>query len=310
MNCRVWLDLGDGLFLGLPMLEKRSVDAQGAVMLVGFSLLLAFNQVVIKVANGGFQPVYLAALRSLGAVFVLALWMRWRGRPMLPAPENLWPSVLLGALFSAEFIFLFLALDLTTVSRVSILFYSMPIWLAVAAHFLLPNEKLSRLRVVGLVLAISGVAWAVFDRSELREPSFWGDILALSAAVTWAGIALCVRMTGLARERPETQLFVQLAVSLPLLFGASLFFGDLMRDPTPIHWAGLAFQSVVVACFGFLFWFWLVSVYKASGVASFSFLSPVFSVALGWLILNEQIGRSIIGGLILVAAGLMLINRK
>ena len=98
-------------------------------MLIGFSLLLAFNQVVIKVANGGFQPVYLAALRSLGAVFVFALWMRWRGKPMLPARENLWPSVLLGALFSAEFIFLFLALDLTTVSRVSILFYSMLIWL-------------------------------------------------------------------------------------------------------------------------------------------------------------------------------------
>lgn len=292
------------------MSEKRSIDAQGAVMLIGFSLLLAFNQVVIKVANGGFQPVFLAALRSLGALVVLAIWMRWRGVKMLPSPENYGPGVLLGALFSAEFIFLFLALDLTTVSRVSILFYSMPIWLAVAAHFLLPNERLSGLRVMGLVLAITGVAWAVFDRSELREPNLLGDILALSAAVTWAGIALCVRMSGLAREQPETQLFVQLLVSLPLLFAASLFFGDMLRDPALIHWAGLAFQSVAVASFGFLFWFYLVSVYKASGVASFSFLSPVFSVALGWFLLDENIGSSIIGGLVLVAAGLLLINRK
>lgn len=292
------------------MSEKRSIDAQGAVMLIGFSLLLAFNQVVIKVANGGFQPVFLAALRSLGALVVLAIWMRWRGVKMLPSRENYGPGVLLGALFSAEFIFLFLALDLTTVSRVSILFYSMPIWLAVAAHFLLPNERLSGLRVMGLVLAITGVAWAVFDRSELREPNLLGDILALSAAVTWAGIALCVRMSGLAREQPETQLFVQLLVSLPLLFAASLFFGDMLRDPALIHWAGLAFQSVAVASFGFLFWFYLVSVYKASGVASFSFLSPVFSVALGWFLLDENIGSSIIGGLVLVAAGLLLINRK
>ena len=292
------------------MSEKRSIDAQGAVMLIGFSLLLAFNQVVIKVANGGFQPVFLAALRSLGALVVLAIWMRWRGVKILPLRENYGPGVLLGALFSAEFIFLFLALDLTTVSRVSILFYSMPIWLAVAAHFLLPNERLSGLRVIGLVLAITGVAWAVFDRSELREPNLLGDILALSAAVTWAGIALCVRMTGLAREQPETQLFVQLLVSLPMLFAASLFFGDMLRDPSLIHWAGLAFQSVAVASFGFLFWFWLVSVYKASGVASFSFLSPVFSVALGWFLLDENIGSSIIGGLVLVAAGLLLINRK
>ena len=71
----------------------------------------------------------------------------------------------------------------------------------------------------------------------------------------------------------------------------------------------LAFQIVVVVSAGFIFWLWLLSIYPASGVASFSFLSPVFPVLLGWLILGEEIGPVIVVALVLVAAGIVMINR-
>jgi drug/metabolite transporter (DMT)-like permease len=82
-----------------------------------------------------------------------------------------------------------------------------------------------------------------------------------------------------------------------------------VRELEPIHLWGLAFQIVVVASAGFTFWFWLLSIYPAAGVASFSFLSPLFGVALGWLILGETMKSSLIGAVVLVAAGLILINR-
>jgi drug/metabolite transporter (DMT)-like permease len=61
---------------------------------------------------------------------------------------------------------------------------------------------------------------------------------------------------------------------------------------------------------GFLAWFWLLTVYPAASVASFSFLSPVFAVLLGWLILSEEITPSVWAALLLVATGIYLINRK
>jgi drug/metabolite transporter (DMT)-like permease len=70
------------------------------------------------------------------------------------------------------------------------------------------------------------------------------------------------------------------------------------------------FQIFAVASFGFLLWFWLLKIYPASGVASFSFLSPVFSVALGWLLLNEDVGPELWAALALVAGGIFLINKK
>ena len=64
------------------MEKKSQIDLFGAVALTGFALLLAFNQVVIKVTNGGLQPVFFAGLRSAGAVVCIWLWLRWRGVPL------------------------------------------------------------------------------------------------------------------------------------------------------------------------------------------------------------------------------------
>ncbi len=65
----------------------------------------------------------------------------------------------------------------------------------------------------------------------------------------------------------------------------------------------------LVAGAGFLFWIWLLSIYPASSVASFSFLSPIFGILLGWLLLGEHAGVSIFAAGALVAAGILLINR-
>jgi drug/metabolite transporter (DMT)-like permease len=292
------------------MMTRNSIDKNGAAILIGFSLLLAFNQVVIKITNAGFQPVFQAGLRSMLAIVPLMIWMWWKRIPILPQPRNFWPSLLIGGLFAGEFLCLFSALDLTTVGRVSILFYSMPIWLAIAAHFLLPGERLSRTRAVGLTLAIAGVAWAVFDRDPARTPSLMGDLLALGAAMGWGGIALTVRLSRLSREAPETQLLAQLVISGPILVLVGLGIDAPFRDVTVVSILGLTFQTLAVAFFGFLLWFKLVSKYSASGVASFSFLSPVFSVILGALLLGEGLHFEVLVALALVAVGLVLINKK
>ena len=292
------------------MERKENIDLFGALALTVFSLLLAFNQVVIKVANGGFSPVFMACLRSIGGALLVFLWIRFRRKPVaMPPGATVW-GVMLGLLFGFEFTCLFTALDLTTVSRASVIFYTMPVWLSLAAHVLIPGERIDRTKALGLILAVCGVALAFADRGgEARSPSLLGDILSLVGAFLWAGIALVVRATPAGNAAPETQLFWQLAVSAPILFVGSLFFGPFIRDLAPIHVGALAFQIVAVVTVGFLVWFWLLKIYPASGVASFSFLTPIFAVLLGWLLLDEEISLSVWAALVLVAAGILLVNR-
>lgn len=293
------------------MAQKDRIDTFGAVALTGFALLLAFNQVVIKVVNEGLQPVFFAALRSLGGAVCIYLWIRFRRIELRIAPGTLPAGLLIGTFFAVEFIFLFVALDLTTVTRTSVIFYTMPVWLALLAHVLLPGERITPGKAAGLALAFLGVVVALVMRpaDPAGEASLWGDLFALCAAFAWAGIALVAKGSALKTVRPEVQLLWQLTVSAPILIVAAMFFGPLLRDPAPIHWAGLAFQILAIASAGFLLWLWILSLYPAASVAAFSFLSPVFGVAMGWALLDEQVGWSLIAALGLVVAGLILINR-
>jgi len=292
------------------MPRKSRIDAFGAVSLTGFAVLLAFNQVVIKVTNDGLQPIFFAGLRSLFGALCIYLWIRARGLSARIAPGTVPAGLLIGALFAVEFICLFLALDYTTVTRVSVIFYTMPIWLALAGHVLIEGERLTMMKSAGLALAFLGVSVAIVSRSGGDgEASLLGDLLALAAAMGWAGIALCARATKLKEVRPEMQLLWQLTVSAPILLALAPLYGPLLRDPQAIHWAGLAFQVVVVVSAGFLFWLWLLSIYPAASVAAFSFLSPIFGVALGWALLDEAVGWEIGVALVLVSAGLILVNR-
>lgn len=290
------------------MEKKTQIDAFGAVALTAFALLLAFNQVVIKVTNDGLQPVFFAGLRSAGAVVCIWLWMRWRGIPVRIEQGTLTAGVAIGLVFAFEFLCLFVALDLTAVSRASVIFYSMPVWLALMAHVYLPDDRLTARKSLGLALALGGVAVAILSRDD-SAGSIWGDLAALGAAIGWAMTAMLAKASPLARVRPEMQLLWQVGVSAPILLVAALFFGPLVRELAPIHLAGLAFQIIVVVSAGFIFWLWLLSIYPASGVASFSFLSPVLAVGLGWLLLGEEVGPSLIAALVLVAIGIVLINR-
>ncbi len=293
----------------LAMERKSHIDLFGAVALTLFALNLAFNQVVIKVTAGGFGPVFSAGLRSVGAVVVLLIWMHLRG-VSINIPRKAWfGGILSGILFATEFMCLFTALDITTVSRASVIFYSMPVWMALIAHFVFPGEQLTKVKVAGLMMAMAGVALALTVRGG-GEVSWAGDLLALTSAFLWAGIVLCVRLTPLREVPPAQQLIFQVAISAPILLLAAPFFGPLMRDPELIHYTGMVFQIVAVASLGFLAWFWLLTIYPASSVASFSFLSPVFAVVLGWLLLSEDVGPAVWGALVLVAGGIFLINRK
>jgi drug/metabolite transporter (DMT)-like permease len=293
-------------------MERRDrIDGFGAAMMVIFAALFGFNQVVIAVTNGGLQPIFFAALRSAGGVLLVLAWLAARGQGLGLTRPALGPGVAIGLVFSAEFTCLFLALDLTTVTRVSVIFYSMPVWLAIGAHFLLPGERMTRGRAAGLALAFAGVAIAIADRAGPGggTASLAGDLLALAAAVAWAGIALLARGTALREVPAETQLLCQLAVSAPVLMALAPLFGPLLRDPGWIHWAGLGFQIVFVAGIGFLLWLWLLTIYPAAHVAAFGFMTPLFGVGFGWALLGEPVGPPLLAALGLVAAGLWLVNR-
>lgn len=291
-------------------MKKDRLDAVGFAGLVGVTLLLAVNQIIVKEVNHGLQPVFFAGARSALAAGFVAAWLWYRGLWGRVLLADLVPGLAIGGVFAIEFLCLFLAIDLTAVGRAAVIFYSMPLWLGLLAHFWLPGEKLSIGRGVGLGLAFVGTAWAILSKAPDGHGNIWGDLLALVGAWGWAGTAFLARKTRLRLAGPEVQLFWMVLVSAPILLAASPFFGPLIRDVQPIHWFWLVFQALVVVAGGFLSWLWLLSVYPTPTVASFSFLTPLFAIVLGYVIFAETLTVALFGAALFVAAGIVLINRR
>lgn len=276
----------------------------------GLAMLFGANNVLIKLGNQGLQPVFFAGARSVVAALAVGGWMAWR---RIPVRYDLWrPGLLIGALFSAEFLLLFVALDHTSVVRASSIFYAMPIWLALAAHFLFPGERLTPVRFLGFLMGFAGVVLTFAGRANVSEAgNIWGDLAALVAGISWAGVVVVSRLTRLGTTAPTTQIFWQLVVSAFALCALAPLFGTpLVREFDTFQAVLFLVQALGVAAAGFSLWFWLLGRYQASILASFSFLTPVLSALLGWLLLGEPITWITPFALTMLVAGLVLINRR
>lgn len=70
----------------------------------------------------------------------------------------------------------------------------------------------------------------------------------------------------------------------------------------------LLFQGVVVCFASYLAWFWLLRRYAASQVSVFSFLTPLFGVSFGVLVLGERVDPAFGIGAALVLAGITVVS--
>ncbi|MEE2782355.1 MAG: DMT family transporter [Pseudomonadota bacterium] len=291
------------------MARKSHIDLLGGSLLVGFSVLLGLNQALIKVVNQGFAPIFQSGLRSALAflpVLVFALLMK---RRLSISDGSLGWGSLNGIFFCLEFGFLFVALDYTTVARVSLFFYVMPVWVAIGAHFLIPEEPMNRNKGAGLLLAIGGIGIALASNLGEAGPQAWiGDLMALIAGVFWAGIALLTK-TKLSGITAEMNLLYQLAISAIVLCALAPFIEPVIREPSTLIYAVFAFQVIAIVAIGFLAWFWLLSIYPVSNVSSFGLLSPIFGVYFGWLIFDDDLTLGFIAALIAAGTGIVLVNK-
>jgi drug/metabolite transporter (DMT)-like permease len=291
--------------------KNQVLDLTAVVTLVVLCASWALQQVAIKVANDGVSPILQSGIRSIGATVLLWIWMAVRRKPMLERDGTLGWGIAAGLLFAGEFLLIYWGLEFTHASRAVIFLYTSPFVVALGAQLFIPGERLRMIQTVGLCCAFVGIAIAF--RESLSLPTYRmliGDLMLVGAAVLWGATTVLVKASPLARIEPGKTLLYQLAVSAVVLPLGSL----AMNEPgivlmTPLIAGCLVYQTVWVAFITYLAWFWLVRRYPASRLASFTFLTPLFGVVAGGILLNEPITSMLVLALILVGTGIFLVNR-
>jgi len=292
-------------------MTNKSIDGIAALFLIIFSILLGLNQVLVKLVNEGMHPIFQVALRSTLAIFPILTYCYIRKKKIDFFDGSFLPGLIAGVLFAIEFILLFTALDYSTVTRVSLIFYTMPVWLTLAAHFLIKNDTLTLNKFIGLIIALIGLIFAIYQPiTNYNIQQFYGDLFSLLASFCWAIIAIMLKTTRLTRSSPETQLLYQLIVSGIILLPISLMLEDFIRDINNQIILIFSFQVIVIMCLGFIGWLWIMSKYSASSTSSFAFLTPISGVLFGWLMMDDVINEQIFISLFLTCLGIYIINKK
>jgi drug/metabolite transporter (DMT)-like permease len=293
------------------MNPRDRLDPVAVATITILCALWAFQQVTIKVANAGISPAFQCGLRSLGALILLAGWSRLRGIPLFQRDGTLIAGLLAGGMFAAEFALIYWSLVFTEVARSIIFLYTAPFFVAIGAHLFVPGEHFRRTQLVGLMCAFAGVVLAVSDGLSLPSArALIGDLMMLVAAALWAATTVLIKATRLVRIAPEKTLAYQLAVSGIALTLLAPLFGEVgIFQPTPLVVASLAYQTVIVAFASYLGWFMLVRTYPATRLSAFTFLTPLFAMGFGALVLGERVSALLMAALALVAFGIWLVNR-
>jgi drug/metabolite transporter (DMT)-like permease len=276
-------------------------------LMVLLCAIWGFQQVAMKFATAEISPIMQAALRSgLGAVLVFA-WARWRGVALFGRDASLRPGIFAGILFGLEFVFIFVGVDLTTVSRMVVFLYTAPCFTVLGLHFFVPGERMGWRQWAGVLLAFAGLVLAFIDKAS--GGNALGDFFGVLAALFWAATTVLIRATSLAKVTATKVLLYQLVVSAAVMFPLSWLVGErgIAGLSAPTLWA-MAYQIVIVAFASYLAWFWLLTRYLAGRLLVFSFLTPLFGVGFGMILMRDQPSLNFFAAAAMVVGGIVLVN--
>ena len=295
----------------MPSPSSRPLDALAIAVTIGLCISWGFNNVAIKVAIHDIPPLIQSSTRSLLAAILVGAWCRFRGIALFERDGTLVAGIFAGVLFAFEFLLIYRGLVWTTVTRGTLFLYLAPFFVVVGSRWLIPGDRFHLWQWIGLLLSFAGIVIAFGVPGPISNPhQMLGDLMLVGAALAWAATTLLVKASALARVSPEKNLLYQLVVSVPLLgFGALLFGEHMDAMPSALALAAFTYGTVWVVSVTFVAWFALIVRYSAARLSVFTFLAPLCGVTAGHFVLNEPLTAPFVLAAILVAAGLVLVNR-
>jgi len=292
------------------MESKDYLDLKAVVILIVVTLFWGFNYPAIKISNQGVSPIFASTLRSVIASICGLIYCLRKEERLFHTDVMLFHGVMVGLLFGAEFACIYFGLLYTDAARSVLFVYLSPFVVAIGAHFFLKGDRLTFLKILGLVLAFTGIFVVFGGRPKTAKATMvLGDILQITAAVLWGATTLYIKKFMANRVEPIHTFLYQLVFSIPILLIVSIILEPKwIYKIDPYIVASLFYQSVIIAFITYLVWFKLIHNYSVSRLSAFTFFTPVFGVLFGILFLHEELTVSLMIGLPMVSMGIFLVN--
>ncbi|NWA21410.1 DMT family transporter [Serratia liquefaciens] len=292
------------------MSARNNIDGKAGAAMVMICAIWGLQQVAIKAAEPDISAVLQIAIRSGIAALAVYLLARFKGEKFLLDPRTLLAGFGVGLSFALEFFFVSEGLRYTSASHMAVFLYTAPLFSAIGLHFFIRHERLSAVQWAGIAIAFGGVVLAI---SAMGESSggmnqLRGDIYGLLAGLSWGGSTILIRTTGLANCSSKQTLLFQLTGACIVLSLLAMTMQNVHFTLSSVAWSSLVFQTVIVSFISYLIWFSLLRHYQASSLGILTFMTPIFGILAGVVILGEPLQIEFVLGSVLIVLGLIVVS--
>ena len=265
----------------------------------------------IKVGLRDLPPLRFAGIRMALACLLLTPFAFLRSGGRVTAPERRWIAWSGFLQIGVSYACIFQAEQWIDSGLAALLFSTFPIFVGLFAHFLLPEEPLTRRTLFSAGLGILGVAVieapaALASLAGGTRPLLLGGGLVLLSAIV-SGYSNVINKKHLARVSPMRNVWGQTLVGSSFL----LVLAVLFERAAPSRWtSGAAGAVFYLALFGtalpFVGLFWLIRRVPVAVIGTIPVVDTVIAVALGSLVLGETFSPRVLAGGGFILAGVLL----
>ena len=282
-------------------------------VLIGILCLIwGSTWLVIKVGLEDLPPVLSVGVRFLIAAGVMTIVAPFLRRVEGGEPPPLWLTIMVAfTQFSISYAIVYLCEDHLPSGLTSLLWAVFPLMMAVGGHFWLQQEKSTWRHAGGFVLGFVGVGLLFYtDIPKLGAGALPAAlVLLLSPLICAVGTVVLKRHGAKVSSALLNRNSLWIGALLLLLYS---FLTESWNEArwTPQAWFSIAYLSLIGTCVTFATYFWLLRHTAATRLSLIAYATPCIALALGWLILGEQIYWHTLAGTVLVVLGIAVVVRR
>ncbi|MFH1214833.1 MAG: EamA family transporter [Candidatus Neomarinimicrobiota bacterium] len=267
---------------------------------------------MIKVGLDQTPPMVGLALRFSVAALVLGGIILWKKRPVAFDRASAQNYLVVGLMTMAlSYFCTYWAEKFISSGLTSILWTALPIVVGVFARFMLPNERMRRVQILAIIIALGGVVAILSDQQLIFSVRLlWGCLIALAGVVVsaWPNVYLKTR------KQPYDSLtmtaMAMVVAAFVHLVGATIF-GEWSQMVWNFKNIGsVVYLGVFGSAIAFYVYYDLLKQINVVKITFVTFITPVFATLIGAYWLKEIVTWREIGGMVLIFAGLMLYDGK
>ena len=274
-------------------------------------ILFGSTWVGVKIGLQSVPTFTFAVIRFVLAFVILGTAFRiWQFR--LPQIPHIRRKIFVAGflMYGLNFLFIYIGQQYIQASLAAVIFATMPFFTGIISHLLLPNERLQRHVVIGMIVGFIGTL-ALFSKNLSLDGPVLGMLSLLLSSIfcSWATVLIKRDLNDI----PPVQLSIlQIPMGLIVLVPPMLFELPLKFEFSTTSLVSLFYLAILGTGVAFMGWYYLLKRVSAVALSLMTFLEPLVAMGLGFLLLHEKLeSHFLIGGaLILIGVLIATFERK